>query len=135
VAPYLRRDEDLPDDAIVVKGGLISNPEKLRGDALDCYAKLEVRGEEPVHGVSVCSLPDCTADEIARAVGTFRLPQTQMRVSTVGQLELYGYLVVPSGQYGHATLIFPGSPTEGDWENLQQIFDDPVDNPVARGKQ
>jgi len=131
VAPYLRRHEVLPGDAVVVKGGLIQDPEKLRDDALDCYAKLEVRGEDPAYGVSVCSLPGRTADQIAREVGTIRLPQTQMRVSTVSQLERYSYVVVPSGQTGHATLIFPRPPTEEDWGNLQQIFGDPV----ARGKR
>jgi hypothetical protein len=132
VSPFLRRHETLPGEAIVVRGGEINSVIKLIEDALDFFAFLEHRGEEPCYGISVCSLPDCTAHEIARVAGTRHLPQTRMRVSTVGALTEAGYEVVPSGYTGHATLIFPGLPTDDDWTNLQHLFSAPEDNPVAR---
>jgi hypothetical protein len=132
VSPFLRRHQTLPNEAIVVRGGEINSLIKLVEDARDLFAVLERRGEEPCYGMSVCSLPDRTAHEIARFVGTARLPQTKMRVSTVGALSKGGYEVVPSGQRGHATLIFPELPTDDDWDNLQQLFGGPEDNPVAR---
>lgn len=135
MAPYLRRHEVLPGEAVVIKGGLIHSASKLADDALDCFAKLQAQGEDPVYGVSVCSLPNRTAHEIARIAGTSRLPQAKMRVSSVEALELNGYEVVPSGWRGHATLVFPDRPTKQDWENLQQSFGDPVDNPVAKRAQ
>lgn len=132
MSPFLRRHETLPSEALVVRGGELNSPIKLIEDAMDFFAFLEQRGEEPCYGISVCSLPDCTAHGIARSVGTARLPQARMRVSTVGALLEGGYQVVPSGYKGHATLIFPQLPTDDDWDNLQQLFSGPEDNPVAR---
>jgi hypothetical protein len=122
----------LPDEAVVVIGGLIPSTKKLARDARVNRDWLIERGEQdPPYCVSVCSLPASTAHEIARAATTERLPQTMMRVSTVADLRQYGYEVVPSGRSPHASLIFAEAPTDVDWNNLQDAFSEPEDNPVA----
>lgn len=130
---YLRRDEVLPDDAIVVRGGVFGGGlESLQEAALDEYERLRAEGDpEPVHGLSVCCLPGMTAEEIAETVGSANLPHPRMRTSTVGALQSCGYEVVPSEWRGHATLIFPKPLTEQDWHNLQESFGPPICNPVG----
>jgi len=122
----------LPEGAIVIRGGMLASARDLAGDAQDCFDWLERRGEAGVYGISVGSLPDGTADQIARALGTDRLPHPRMRISTVAALRGCGCEVVPSGRRGHATLIFGDAPTDEDWKNLQAAFSEEADNPVAR---
>lgn len=122
----------MPDEAVVVIAGLLRSPKKLARDARVNRNKLMERGEEDApYSVSVCSLPEGTAHDIARAATTERLPQTMMRVSTVAALRAYDYPVVPSGRSPHASLIFADLPTDEDWKNLQDAFSEPEDNPVA----
>lgn len=135
--PYLRRDEVLPGDAVVIRGGILAEtPEDIRVQAEGEYLRLEQDGDpEPVYGLSVWSLPAMSAEEVAQAVGTDDLPHKRMRATTVGALATRGYEVVPSGPPSHATIVFPGPPTYDDWQNLQQSFGDPIDNPVARARR
>src|SRR4051812_24908033 len=96
----------LPDEAGVIRGGRVGLTAALRESAADCFAKTGTCG------LSVCSLPDLSAEEIAIEVGTGRLPHPTMRRSTVGALRAVGFDVVPSGHYGHATLKLPDAPTD-----------------------
>jgi hypothetical protein len=134
---YLRRDEVLPGDAVVIRGGILAEtPEDIRVQAEGEYLRLEREDDpEPVYGLSVWSLPAVSAEAVAEAVGTDDLPHKRMRATTVRDLEACGYEVVPSGPPSHATIVFPGPPTYDDWQNLQQSFGDPMDNPVARARR
>ena len=134
---YLRRDEVLPGDAVVVMGGSMGGGlDKLQEKAETEFQRLvDEEDAEPVYGLSVCSLPDMTAEQIAEVAGTENLPHPRMQTSTLETLEAFGYEVVPSEWYGHATLVFSGLPDESDWQNLQQAFSAPIDNPVGRGKR
>lgn len=87
---------------------------------------------EGVYGLSVCSLPDSSADEIVEAVGQDRLPHSKIREANVGLLRSYGFDVVPTGPPGHATLTLDGPPTELIWDTLEEAFSDARPNPVAR---
>jgi hypothetical protein len=122
----------LPDQAVVVRGGRMVSRESLRESAEDYFAWTKAQTGEGIYGLSVCSLANQTGDEIAHAVGTARLPQTTMRESTVGTLRGFGYEVLPSGPAGHATLVLPNPPSDDDWDNLEEAFDEPRHNPVAR---
>lgn len=135
--PYLRRDEVLPGDAVVVKGGRMGGGlEAVQEKANTEFQRLVDEDDpEPVYGLSVCSLPGMTAEEIAEVAGTDNLPHPKMQTSTVATLAKFGYEVVPSEWRGHATLVFPGPPDEEDWQNLQESFGPPIDNPVARSKR
>ena len=110
----------------------MADRDALWESAMDYFAMTQAEAGEGVYGLSVCSLPDSTAEQIAEAAGTGRLPQTTMRTSTVGTLRAFGYDVVPTGQSPHATLTLPNPPSDTDWEHLQQAFDSPRHNPVAR---
>ncbi|MBV8987446.1 MAG: hypothetical protein JO372_02690 [Solirubrobacterales bacterium] len=134
---YLRRDEILPDEAVVVRGGILGGGvEELQEQAEDEFTRLLVEGDpDPVYGLSVCSLPNMTADEIAVAVGPERLPHARMRTTTVEALRACGYEVVPSAWRGHATIVLRGPATEEDWHNLQESFGEPMDNPVGRRRR
>lgn len=134
---YLRRDEILPGDAVVIMGGSMGGGlENIQEKAETEFQRLVDEGDpEPVYGLSVCSLRNMTAVEIAQVAGTENLPHPRMQTSTVATLEALGYEVVPSEWPGHATLIFPGPPDEPDWQNLQKAFSAPIDNPVGRSNR
>lgn len=134
---YLRRDEVLPGEAIVIRGGILGGGlQEIQEQAEDEFMRLQVEGDpDPVYGLSVCSLPNMTAGEIAEAVGTERLPHARMRATTVEALKSRGYGVVPSDWPGHATIVLPGPATEQDWQNLQESFSAPMDNPVGRRRK
>lgn len=116
------RPQRLPDGAIVVRGGLML-PADL---AMGVQSQFDRAG---VYALSVFSIPLRTADEIARSA---ELPHSTIRVTSVGRLRSAGYDVVDSpGPPGHADLVFPGPPTEGDWRILDEIFDPPRFNPAT----
>ncbi len=104
----------LPDDAVVVRGGLMSAADLSLGAQTHFDA-------EGAYALSVFSVPGKTADEIARGVP---LPHSMIRESTVGRLRAAGYDVVSSlGPPGHADLILPNPPTDDDWQALDKTFD------------
>ena len=111
--------EPLPDDAVVVRGGLML-PVDL---ALGAQTHFDHEG---FYAISVFSSPGRTADEIATSVP---LPHAAIRESTVGRVRAAGYDVVSSpGPSGHADLVFSTRPTETDWRTLDEIFDLPRPN-------
>ena len=114
--------QPLPDEALVVRGGVMELA-VLETNAQTHYDEF---GE---YALSVYSLPDRSADEIALLAS---LPHAKIRVSTVGRLREAGYPVVPSpGPPGHADLELPHPPTEGDWRVLDALFDPPRPNPAG----
>lgn len=106
----------LPDDAVVVRGGLM-----LRADlVLGAQAHFDSEG---LHALSVYSAPGRTAAEIAVGVP---LRHSKIRTSTVGRVRAAGYDVVSSpGPPGHADLVLP---TDDDWSALDSAFDPPRPN-------
>jgi alpha-beta hydrolase superfamily lysophospholipase len=72
---------------------------------------------------------------IAEVAGAERLPHARMRTTTVQALHACGYEVVPSDWRGHATIVLPGPATVEDWQNLQESFGAPIDNPVGRSRR
>jgi hypothetical protein len=117
--------ETLPDDALVVRGGVME-PRVMQVGAETHY---EDCGE---FAISVASLPDASIEDITRMA---LLANNQIRVSTVGRIRACGYEVVPSEPPpAHADLKLPNPPTDDDWETLRSIFDDPIPNPHPRPK-
>lgn len=114
--------ERLPDDAIVVRGGLML-PSDL---GLSAQSHFDVEG---FHALSVYSVPGMTADEIAVGVP---LRHSKIRASTVGRVRAAGYDIVRSpGPPGHADLVLPTPPADHDWSALDRIFDPPRLNPAT----
>lgn len=84
---------------------------------------------ERIYALSVFSVPEMSADEIARAVP---LRHSMIRESTAGRLRAAGYEVVSSpGPPGHADLLLPNPPTDNDWRALGAAFDSPRPNPAT----
>src|SRR5687767_11232287 len=101
---YLPRDEVLPGGAVVVRGGVIASFQDVVDAAQDSFDETQRQSEGAVaiYGLSVCSLPDLTAGEIMAALDEDkRLPNKQMRQTTVAKLRGLGYDVLPSGWRGH----------------------------------
>jgi hypothetical protein len=114
--------ERLPDDAVVVRGGLMIAADLVLG----AQSHFDARG---IYALSVFSVPGISADEIARGVP---LPHSMIRESTTGRLRAAGYEVVRSpGPPGHADLMLPNPPTDDDWRALDAAFDPPRPNPTT----
>lgn len=86
------------------------------------------------HALSARCVPGCDAHEVAHQTPPCHLPQNKMRVAQVGALREHGYDVTLTGEPGHASVFLPTPPMDTDWQNLEEIFGDPEDNPVAKGK-
>lgn len=84
---------------------------------------------EGIYALSVFSVPEMTADEIAQGVP---LRHSMIRVSTAGRLRAAGYEVVSSpGPLGHADLLLPNPPTNDDWRALDAAFDPSRPHPAT----
>lgn len=114
---------DLPDDAVVVRGGLMKRERTMA----NARASFEEVG---AYGLSVWSVPDLDADGIvrlARSHGREYLPHGQVRASTVGELRPYTlHIDEPEGHY---LLQLPTPPAEADWDALERAFADPQPTP------
>lgn len=115
-------DDHLPDDAVVVRGGLM-----LAADLeLSAQSHFDLEGS---YALSVFSAPGLSADEIA---GRVPLRHSKIRQSTVGRIRSAGYEVVSSaGPPGHADLLLPHRPSDRDWHALDIAFDPPRANPAT----
>jgi hypothetical protein len=112
----------LPDDAVVVRGGLMLPADLV----VSAQSHFDAEG---FYALSVYCVPGMTADEIA--VGA-KLSYSKVRVSTVGRIRSMGYNIVGSpGPPGHADLVLPTPPTDHDWTALERVFDPPGPNPAT----
>lgn len=108
-----------------------------RGDLIASAEKYEALNPG-VYGITVWSWPGETAEQIARRVGTERLPHPDMRLSTVERIcepslsEGLRFELIKTGPDGHYTLVLPSPPTDDDWNALELAFEEPQANPVAR---
>lgn len=115
----------LPDDAVVVRGGVMNPPDLY----VNAVTHFQNRGE---YCLSVFSIPEMSADEIAHVmVNTCDvLRNNKIRESTVGALRAAGYDVVPSDYYGHADLRLFSEPSDEHWDRLVTLFAPPRRNPA-----
>lgn len=116
---------ELPEDAVVVRGGLMDRQQTIEKAA-------SARPIWGTNGLSVWSVADLSADEIVQLARTYEdlaadppkryLPYGQMRVSTVGQLRARGFGLLPDSPFGHYLLAIPTPTAESDWDALQEEF-------------
>jgi len=120
--------QPLPGDAVVVRGGIMGDQQKLHASVLEEYG-ISIR-----YGLSVFCHPGLTAEEIAQFVGTTWLPQSKMRPTTVAALRAIGLDVVRDDAEvpAHALVLFNAEPTHADWDAVEQTFEAPRPNPVRR---
>jgi hypothetical protein len=116
----------LPPEAVVIRGGKMSRgPMERRANA--------DRPKLGYYGLSCCSAPGYTRDELARIAG---MPQSHLRASTVERIRNAGagfdVLPTPTRHSSvHATIKLPEPPRDADWEALEAAFDEPVNNVAA----
>jgi hypothetical protein len=115
----------LPGSALLVRGGKMFRPD------------LEISAEQHFrrfghYALSFWSVPGKTAEQIAEQIGTEDLPHGTLRACPVERLRRLGYEVMFSGRPWHVSVILPSPPSDRDWDNLEQAFDPPQPNPVAR---
>jgi hypothetical protein len=120
-----RESDDLPDDAIVVRGGLMQNIDEMVEDARDEMARVGHPGLSVRAGVGV------TLVELVRAG---QVPHNQIVVSTAGRVRKDGYSFVKiPGEY-HYNIVLPSlEPTTV--AQLADSFDGPQPNPVPRNER
>jgi hypothetical protein len=119
------RPMPLPDDAIVVRGG-VGAPETI---AVNAYTTFDTDGFWGVSGFSAAGL---TVGEIAQlAYEQGRLPHPQIRTSTAGQVRDGGFEIEEtSDDYPHVDILVPPEPDDEVWARLADLFDDPIPNPA-----
>jgi len=113
--------------------------ERMDNQAEACKLKLGFRG------ISVCSWPGLTAQEVAQRVKELRarrrqrvLMNPEMRQSTAGRIRRAGtqdrhpFDLVQTFWDGHWTLTLPDPTTPEDWRLLDEAFDPPEPNPVGQ---
>lgn len=111
---------ELPDDAIVIRGGT-NQREVMRQQAED---EFEATGR---YALSVATEAGWTLEQIAAAS---KRQNRAIRKTTVGRLRAVGFSVTPpTGRKKHADLILPTPPKEEDWIALDEAFDPPERNP------
>ena len=98
--PIVVRDDDAPDDAIVVVRGGEMNSDVVRRTATDAH------NEYGIYTLSVFLALDSTVDELCR----FR-PELQrygkVRMSTVGRLRTLGFALIPTIDRPHFDIVLP----------------------------
>jgi hypothetical protein len=119
-------EDRLSDDALVVRGGLLT-PEKVQ----------QAAGEEPdgTWGLSVQSAPGMSIRDLVREGS---IPHSKVSVSSVGRIRSLGTgfdVKKTDGVGNHGTLVIPSRPvTQEDASAVASAFDDPIINPTRPPK-
>jgi hypothetical protein len=115
---------DLPDDAHVVRGGVMS----LDNLRTNVEAHFDEYGE---YAISVFSVPGMSVYELALLA---KRPNRTMRVSACARIRGLGYEIVRSeeeGGPGHADIKLPEEPTDEILQSIADAFGAPEPNPAA----
>jgi hypothetical protein len=114
---------DFPDDAVVVRGGLMN--------LVDVYRSVMFEYDETGrYGLSVSCLAGMTTDALAALAA---IPNAKIRVSTVARVQAVGCEVIHDplpGYPAHALVTFEQEPSERQLVALTDAFDAPVANPA-----
>lgn len=124
---HLMTEQGPPDDALVVRGGLMSST-SLESNAYGSHADPECG----LWAISVWSFEGLSPVEIVREARKYEpraLPQGKLRVSTAGRIRSADYGLVATNLPGHYSLVVSPEPDEAIWEDLREIFDEPIPNP------
>lgn len=124
--------ESLPDEAVVVRGGVMTTVQTLRSTVERCFR------DEGMYDISVWASAELDADSIARSVrerdpSCEHLPHKRMQTASVGDIRNVGAdVLLTEPPEGHHSIRFDACPTDDQLEALIQAFDPPQDNPAAR---
>jgi hypothetical protein len=119
------RDEDVPDDAVVVVRGGEMNSDHVRRSATDAY------DEFGLYAVSVFLAQDASVSELCRDLAELQR-YGKVRLSTVGRLRSLGFALIPTFDRPHFDVVLPDL-TDATLDRLELGFDRPIANP-GRGQ-
>lgn len=133
---YSRRVRNWGDEAVVIRGGVFSNPEAI----LDLVLDATEAGYGPELSVWIADPWDHGGFDgaILHLCSEAGVPHKKVRCSTVGRLREQGFalkLDMSDGQPEcHHHVIFPSDPTIADAERFINCFDPPIPNPTKETK-
>jgi hypothetical protein len=113
-------EQQLPDDAVVVRGGTMQSRD-LDRNAADHHDEFPDEW-----AISVWSARGVDVDGLTQRA-PIRNPQ--ICVCTVGALREIGHETAPSDEFPHADLKLRDEPSEALWEELREVFGGPTENP------
>lgn len=122
--PIVLRDEDPPEDVVVVVRGGAMESAYLRRTALDAY------DEVGLYTVSVFLALDDSVEALC-AREPYLLRYGKVRLSTVGALRAAGFAVIPTLARPHYDVVLPDV-TAPTLSRLEGCFEPPVPNPARR---
>ena len=117
---------DLPDGAIVVRGGH-KTPAQLLARARKDYPRLNAYGLSAFAGWT----PTITLAEVIEAS---ELAYPEVQTSTVGRIRAAGFRIERTFKWPHCTIDLGEDPTENTAARLAEQFDPPVPRPGLRGQ-
>ena len=124
--PIVVRDEEAPDDVVVVVRGGEMNGDTVRRTATDAF------DEFGIYTVSVFLALDATVDELCQD-----RPELQrygkVRLTTAGRLRTLGFALVPTLDRPHYDVVLPDL-ADATLDRLELGFDRPIPNPARSGE-
>ncbi len=124
--PIVVRDEEAPDDVVVVVRGGEMNGDTVRRTATDAF------DEFGIYTVSVFLALDATVDELCQD-----RPELQrygkVRLTTAGRLRMLGFALVPTLDRPHYDVVLPDI-ADATLDRLELGFDRPIPNPARSGE-
>jgi hypothetical protein len=125
VRPIIVRDEEPPDDTVVVVRGGEMNGDTVRRTANDAF------DEFGLYTVSVFLALDDTVEVLCR--GRPELQRYgQVRLATAGRLRILGFALVPTLDRPHYDVVLPDL-ADATLDRLELGFDRPIPNPARSG--
>jgi hypothetical protein len=118
----------IPDEAIVLRGGKMLDHQSAIISAEDA----ETDPNERIYGLSVECFVVPTLDEAVRAT---RRPNKHVRLTTASRVRAASMDVIPTFDAPHATLRVPKPLNEDVWNELQRVFDAPIQNKYAAARR
>jgi hypothetical protein len=118
----------LPLDAVVVRAGVMELDD-LRDNARNHYDRVSKYEDREEWALSVNSIPDLSAEEIAKR--TKKLNR-KMCVSTVGAIEALDCVSEVRSDWredGHSNIVFHAEPSWDDLMRVKEVFSGPLPNP------
>lgn len=120
MSPILLRDEDPPQDVvIVVRGGEMAS-EYVRHTLRNSFT------ENRVYALSVFLALDLPVERLCAEAPIVRY--AKVRFSTVARVRSAGFALLPTLERPHYDILLP-DPTEATLVKLEAAFDPPVPNP------
>ena len=121
MTPIVVRDEEPPEDVVVVVRGGEMNGDHVRRTATDAH------DEYGIYAVSVFLAVDVSVDRLCR-----ERPELQrygkVRLSTVGRLRSLGFALIPTLDRPHFDIVLPDL-DGATLDRLEVGFDLPIPNP------